>query len=391
MIERRECVELRSLSGWSLVYGRRKVGKTYLVTRCVAHDSYYVVTRQMDVLKGDERLEMGKAIAQIAKELKAGKSVILDEFQRVPESLWDVLSAQHPNGKLMLLASSLGITRKVFDKNSSLLGLVLPYRMDVIHYSDALAHFGEPLIALLFRDTWVVTHVSSWADVSRNPQRFYYVVKGLIGEVFQEEERMFTQIYEAILVSVAEGEWNSSIIASRLQSTLSVNGSTVSSYLDSLYKMGLVKKIRVFRGGRGVEWYYTLSSPIMSAVLYAEAKHRISDNDQEVDLTRPIARELQFSVGELLAEKHGAQLAYSPKEDIDIVLLKHGKPIAGYELKIGEIEKAEAEKAIWKIRSAGIPKAGLVSLASKPPPSDESLTSEDLVEIARQIRKKWQK
>jgi len=67
MIERRECVELRSLSGWSLVYGRKKVGKTYLVTRCVAHDSYYVVTRQMDVLKGDERLEMGKAIAQITK------------------------------------------------------------------------------------------------------------------------------------------------------------------------------------------------------------------------------------------------------------------------------------------------------------------------------------
>jgi len=66
--------------------------------------------------------------------------------------------------------------------------------------------------------------------------------------------------------------------------------------------MGLIRKIRVFRGGRGAEWYHTLSSPLMSAVLYAEAKHRVSDNNQEVDLTRPIARELQFSVGELPRE-----------------------------------------------------------------------------------------
>ena len=43
------------------------------------------------------------------------------------------------------------------------------------------------------------------------------------------------------------------------------------------------------------------------------------------------------------------------------MLLKQGKLVAGYELKIGEIEKAEAEKVVWKI-SAGIPKAGLVSL-----------------------------
>ena len=391
MIERRECYELSTLKGWSLIYGRRKVGKTYLATRCVPHDSYYVVTRQMDVLNGGERLELGKAVTQIARELKAGKSVIFDEFQRVPEALWEVLTTQHPSGKLTLLASSLGITKKAFDRNSPLLGLALPYRMDVVHYPDALAHFGDPLSALLFRDPWVTAHASSWADVSRNPQGFYYVVKGLIGEVFQEEERRFTQIYEAILISVAEGEWNSSIITSRLQSTLSVNGSTVSSYLDSLGKMGLIRKIKVFRGGRGAEWYHTLSSPLMSAVLYAEAKHRVSDNNQEVDLTRPIARELQFSVGELLAEKNGAQPAYSPKVDIDIVLLKHGKPIAGYEVKIGEIEKAEAEKATWKIRSAGIPRAGLVSLTAKPPPSDESLTTEDLVKIAREIRKKWQK
>jgi AAA+ ATPase superfamily predicted ATPase len=299
MTERRECYELSNLKGWSLVYGRRKVGKTYLVTRCIPHVSYYVVTRQMDVLNCDEGLEIGKAVTQIAKGTKGGKSVVLDEFQRLPEPLWEVLPMQHPSGKLTLLANSLGITKKVFDKNSPLLGLALPYRMDLLHYSDALAHFGEPLNALLFRDPWVTIYVLSWADVSRSPQGFYCVGKGLIGEVFQEEERRFTQIYEAILISVVKGEWDSSIIASRLQSTLSVNGSTVSSYLDSLSKMGLVKKIRVFRGGEGAEWYCTISSPLMSAVLYAEAKHRVSDNDQEVNLTRAIARELQFSVGEL--------------------------------------------------------------------------------------------
>ncbi|WP_231136295.1 hypothetical protein [Acidianus ambivalens] len=104
----------------------------------------------------------------------------------------------------------------------------------------------------------------------------------------------------------------------------------------------------------------------------------------------PIGREVQFSIDELLAEKHNATLAYSPYEDIDIVLLEKGKPIIGYEVKLGEFSKAEAEKSIERIRRAGIPKAGLISLKEKPNfNADEELGPGDLVRISRDVFEKY--
>lgn len=143
------------------------------------------------------------------------------------------------------------------------------------------------------------------------PQSFYYVAKRLIGEVFQEERRP-TQTYEAILLSVAEGMWNTTLISSRL----SMEPQKVSSYLSTLEKMDLVRRIRAYKGGKGIEWYYDVVSPVLSVVLYAEAKYRVSEGygKSEAGLDYPVYRELQFSIGKMLAEYHGAELAYTPKE-----------------------------------------------------------------------------
>ncbi len=75
----------------------------------------------------------------------------------------------------------------------------MPYRLNITSYSDAPASVGDPLKALLYRDPWIVEHATSWEDVKAMPQSFYHIAKGVIGEVFQEEERRLTQTYEAIL------------------------------------------------------------------------------------------------------------------------------------------------------------------------------------------------
>jgi hypothetical protein len=156
----------------------------------------------------------------------------------------------------------------------------------------------HPYKALLFRDPWIIEHASDWSDVERNPQSFYYITKGLIGEIFQEEDRKLTQTYEAILLEVAGGMWNSSMISAKLQAGMDINPSKASSYLDTLFKMGLIKKIRVYKGGKGSEWYHDLDSPIMSVTFYAEAKYKVSEKGNKiVDLTYPISKELQFSIG----------------------------------------------------------------------------------------------
>lgn len=72
--------ELRELMDWRLVYCRRKVGKTYLATRCLDFDDYYLITRGLAVLPGDEKLQLDEGVKQVIKSLKEGKTVILDEF-----------------------------------------------------------------------------------------------------------------------------------------------------------------------------------------------------------------------------------------------------------------------------------------------------------------------
>ncbi|MEM1627562.1 MAG: ATP-binding protein [Sulfolobaceae archaeon] len=387
-IKRRECNEIRNLKGWRLIYGRRKVGKTYLARKCINFDEYYLISRSLSIISDDEELPLDEGISRIISSLKNNKTVILDEFQRLPEKYLDLLATAYPKGNLTLLASSLGAINKVIEKNSPLLGLIVPYKMGIIKFSDALASVKDPYKALLFRDPWTIEHANSWDDVIRSPQSFYYIAKGLIGEIFQEEERKLTQTYEAILLAISEGMWNSSLISAKLQQRMEVNPSKVSSYLNTLFKMGLIKKIRVYKGGKGSEWYYDLDSPIMTVTFYAEAKYRVSEGiRQSIDLTYPISKEIQFSIGEMLAEYYDAELAYTPHGDIDIVLLKKGKPFIAYEVK-NKFTESEAKRAIERIKDFGIPRAGLVGILEEPPNSEDSIGPGRLVEIAEEVSKK---
>ncbi|MQL56188.1 AAA family ATPase [Acidianus ambivalens] len=385
-IERRECKEIKNLKGWRLIYGRRKVGKTYLATRCLEYDDYYLISRTLNIIHENDEISLDEGINKIISLLKGGKKIILDEFQRLPEKYIDLLATAYPNGTLILLASSLGVLSKVVDRNSPLLGYVIPYKMGIIKFSDVLASVKDPYKALLFRDPWIIEHASDWSDVERNPQSFYYITKGLIGEIFQEEDRKLTQTYEAILLEVAGGMWNSSMISAKLQAGMDINPSKASSYLDTLFKMGLIKKIRVYKGGKGSEWYHDLDSPIMSVTFYAEAKYKVSEKGNKiVDLSYPISKELQFSIGEMLAEYYNAELAYVPQGDIDVVLLKKGKPFIAYEVKNKFTEK-EARKAIERIKDFGISRAGLVGVLEDPPNSEDSIGPERLIEIAKEIK-----
>lgn len=43
IIRRRECAEVSRLSSWTLVYGRRKVGKMTLLKNCLRSDLYVLI------------------------------------------------------------------------------------------------------------------------------------------------------------------------------------------------------------------------------------------------------------------------------------------------------------------------------------------------------------
>ena len=421
VVERVEERLIRGFEGWLLLYGRRKTGKTFLLRRVFRGSNYFVFTRSGYVLAeregGLSTLNVEEAVKLACSLLDRGETVVLDEFQRLPEVFWDEIALHHPNGRLIASGSSLGVLRRIFDRRSPLLGLLAPFKLDLIRYSDAVSALAglcsSPRDALIWgviiRDPWVIPMVSLRSDpVLEVCDKAYYFMasaSGLVGEVFEEEERALTRVYDAVLRLTGEGVWRPSEMAGVLTSNKLISGglSTVTGLLERLVEMGLIEKVPLWRT-RGSRYYFKHRSPLLSITYYVDQKLRLSEGiygRAEPDLVlRALSREIPFSVGELLAEIHGGVRAYTVlpggRGDVDVVILDESskKPIIGYEVKLGEIEVAEARRAVERMHSCGIPRAGLISIASKPPRTpgaQEELGPEDLVEMARRLREEHER
>ncbi len=403
VIDRWESYTLNRRRGWLLIYGRRKVGKSFLLCRFMNWDVYVTITRSREAIIDGKKVEIGKAMDSVIGTLMEGRSAIVDEFQRLDETYWDILAQAHPNGRLILAGSSFGVVKKVFDSRSPLLGTVEPFKLGIISYWDVLANLKpkdrkEFLWAVLMRDPWIIPMISGNDPVEFLVERsfgLFMSAQGLIGEVFSEEERLLTALYDSILRLLGEGVGSARELAGILTSRGLLEGGTsaVTGILSKLEMMGLVTKVPLWRSGRG-RYLYRHLSPLLSILYYMESKFGISDGYQpnEEAVRSILGREVQFSLGEMLAEESGARLAYhrSPEGDVDIILTdRRGRPLAGYEVKIGPISKGEAVKAIERMRRLGIPKTGLISLYEKPPDlGDRSMGPEDLVSLAMKIRAK---
>ena len=411
-IKRRECEELRRLKGWTLVYGRRKVGKTWLIRRCIDWDGYMLVTKGGECIleiEGTKRfIEVEDGLNEILKILVEGGTAIIDEFQRIPPKYWDLIAHayQDASGRLILCGSSHGIVNKVFDNRSPLLGVVNGFKMDVASVADtiySLHNVLPPREAVLWstiaRDPWIIRHL----DLSKPPYRELHdkaeylipAVEGLVGEVFLDEDRRLTRLYMSVLRQLALGEWSISKIAGKLYSSgviPSGSPSYLTGILDNMERMGLVKKIPLWKTRRAKYYYMHRSSAIALLMYIDEATAGLQyDLDLEALRTR-YSIELQFTIGELLAEYTGYRQAYTvlPEGggDIDILLLdREGRPKIAYEVKIGEIETRDIRRWLDKVSRYGIGRYGLITLSEDIDVQglDEVLNINSLISIAKEI------
>jgi len=400
VIDRWEGEEIKRRKGWLLLYGRRKVGKSFLLRRLTRWDAYVTITRSRAALVDGELRTIEEAIRLVVETLSSDGKAVIDEFQRLDDVHWERLAEIHPSGRLYLAGSSSGIVRKVFDRRNPLLGLVEPLRLDIISYSDMLANLRPKdregfVWAALMRDPWVIPLANL-----EDPVRFlvdrsfglFMSAQGLVGEVFSEEERVLTSLYDSILLLMGEGVWSAKEMAGILSSRGLLSGgiAAVTGILSRLESMGLATKIPLWKSGR-TKYLYRHRSPLLSVLYYMEAKFGVNDGyPPEEDAIRSVlGREIQLSVGEMLARREGARLAYhvSPEGDVDAILLRRKRVIAGYEIKLGPIPEKEAEKSVMRMRELGIPYTDLVSLTERPPDiGDESLGPDDLVSLAERIR-----
>ena len=376
VITRREAKEIDRSRGWVLVYGRRKTGKTYMLKNFVKWDHYYLVRKDgsinhetTTVMGPVPSYELARAVGE---QLRSGLTVIVDEFQRLPQTFLDDISTYHPSGKLILTGSSFRVMKDVFGSNSPVLGLFAEHRVGLVGPSDIISSLSQSLdpekvieYSAFARDPWMIPHLffeDSVEDLFRITNRFPNAITGLIGEVFQEEERSYTQLYEAILRLLGAGYSKSDEISSILFSRGIIKRDSTSSIipmLNNMEGMDLVTHLNIHRSKR--KKTYLLKSPIFE--LFFRLADRFDIENREVDMEETVETvqtvrnlAIQRFVGEIFASRFKGVLEYSFDPELDFIITRKGRPVVVGEVKWGRYDRKDIVKFIDKASDIDCPK-----------------------------------
>jgi hypothetical protein len=278
----------KNIGKWVLVYGRRKTGKSYFVKNNVKWDKYYFVGRSGDIFVDDEKISYETFIREVVQSLENEKTIVIDEIQRLPEEFFDRLHNIGVKGRLIAITSTIWLTKSLLGKRSPMLGLFSEFRMDIIDERDILLNLHDRIkdpkelieYAVFLREQWLIPlweETESFFDAL--PFNVKITVPALIGEIFTEEERQYSRIYDAILKAIANGKRISTEIASYLYSLRLIpaeDPSLVHPFLKILQNIGLIEKIKIYEKNK---YYYRISSPIVDYYYYLEAKYGISERE----------------------------------------------------------------------------------------------------------------
>jgi len=405
-IPRYEAKEIDISKGWILVYGRRKTGKTFLLKKFTRWDTYYLVrkdgsiTRNVDGHNGQvPPLELSRTIGD---QLRSGRTVIVDEFQRLPSTFLDDIGTYHPKGKLVLTGSSFRVMKDVFGSNSPVLGLLGEYKIGLMDHRDIIPSLSKELgpietieYAAFARDPWIIPNLDfedSIMDLFRIAKRFPNAITGLIGEVFQEEERTYTQLYEAILRLLGAGYSRSDEIASILNNRGLIKTESTSAIIpmiNNMEAMDLVTDLPIYGSKR--KKVYILKSPIFELFFRLADRYDIENRDvdlkeaeEAVRTVRNIA--IQRFVGEIIAKKYGGIMEYSFDPEIDFIVTKNGKPLVVGEVKWGKYDKGDLTGFSNKVSRFDCPKVLVTKKEGMTMDGIDVIGPLDLIEMSRSGR-----
>ncbi len=297
-----DMARLDSLGPWKMVYGRRKTGKSFLIKNFTRYDKFFFVNRDSTVLdEGTLENYTWENFFGIFKELLGSKKIVVDEFHRLPPAFQDYLHATGIKGELVLITSTLWLANKMLGKGSPLAGLVSPLLIgqigeeDMLRYlygnrhgrklAEAAIYLREPFVIQQFRDREnMIDSVAEYLSENK------FFMRNLIGEIFNEEEKRLTNVYEGILKAVAGGKRTSTEISTYLFSRSIIgkdSPSMLPQYLDTLVDMGILERHKVFNKKR---FYYFHASPIMDLHYYLEEKYSYVDVYTPIEFIKKVAK-----------------------------------------------------------------------------------------------------
>jgi len=362
VVQRREAKLLSDR--WALVYGRRKVGKTFMLRRFYSWDYFILVGRDgtlwVDGADIEKFTNIEDFMSFLVKALKAGKKVVIDEFQRLPDYVLEKVSTVHPSGSLLLSGSSMRVVKDIIGSNSPLLGLIEEHPIGLINPQDIakfldVKEFLDYMVYL--RDPWLIPMMSGDSilkDLYRVVTHTPSTIPSLVGEIFREEDRMLTSTYEGIIKSIGSGYGKPSQISSILYSCGLIpkdSPSAVVPYIKNLVKMDILKEVKLY-GKKGI--IYRMVSPIFSVFYYLSDKYEMDHGKPSFEIMKENIMRIhslcyEGFVAELIARILEGYLRYSHEPEIDgIIVDRKEKPLAVVEVKYGEIGRSDISRFVDK-------------------------------------------
>ncbi|MHB9301691.1 ATP-binding protein [Thermofilum pendens] len=400
----------KSTGAWVLVYGRRKVGKSYFIRNFTKWDSYYFVGREGEIFVDSERISYEAFRRELAEKLKHNETVVVDEFQRLPSEFSDMLHSLGTRGRLVAVSSTLWLSREILSGRSPLLGMMTEFKMGLVDEADILVNLSSYVsdpkrlveVSVLLREPWLTPVWERASNFERGVvQTLRYTVPALVGEVFREEERFLSRVYEGVLKAVASGKSVSSEIAAYLYSNrlmAAQDPSLVHPYLRVLERIGILEKVKFYGKNR---YMYRHVSPVVDLFFYMDAKYGISERELEEEQALRVLREkmplyVEQFVAYLLSKSMGlwAEKIVEPGHEVDVALVDFKSLKAAVEVKWREtltssdVEKIEERLSRYKCRKILVVPRG--DVLPREPKGIEVFSAENLLELARTRVKKLQ-
>ncbi len=366
IIERPEEIRrINEVKKWTLIYGRRKTGKTFIVNNFIKYDEYFFVKTDKSVItKNSESISYETFIEILKRGLEENKVIIVDEFHRLSQDFFDLLHYLKKSGRLILISSTLFLSKKLLSGKSALLGLFAEIPISLISLKDTLNALSKFKIdkkdklelAILMREPIAIDYFDKNKDakaiISSIVIDSIKSVPAMIGEIFSEEERSISSVYEGVLRAVSIGKINSGEISSYLFSKKLIkkdDPSIIQQYLNNLISFGILKRIEIFNKKRFV---YKLSSPLAKIFYYLDEKYNISERklkEEEINpyISEILPRLVEDNVREFFADENGLRESIIENSDFDIdgYLLKFKNPEISLEVKWKKLNKEDIAKA----------------------------------------------
>lgn len=369
-----EIRKIKEIPKWILIYGRRKTGKTFLVRNFIKYNEYFFIKKDRGVLdKNNRQISYEVFVELIVRSLEKEETVVVDEFHRLEPGFFDLLHSMKKKGKLILLSSTLYLSKKLISKNSPLLGLFAEIPVTLLSLEDTLRALKKYKLdkkemlelAILLREPIAIDYFD---EKKKARELIAEIVLGslktipaLVGEIFGEEEREISAVYEGILRGVSSGKVSSGEISSYLFSKKLIgkdDPSVIQQYLNNLIYFGIIRRINIFNKKR---FAYKIESPLARIYYYVDEKYnlterKVGEKELELIINELMPRIVEDNVREFLAEKYDLieSIIESKDYDIDGCLLKFNKVNIALEVKWGKIDNKDllkAEENLNKIES----------------------------------------